>query len=461
MFLRKEIILFLVGIAMVTHGYHCFAQRWAGMDKGFICFYAGASGYELAIDNKNQLCISGTLPENGYCEEWRVPARWNGNSWDKLGDLYTSIYFLTLGSYKDTLYTFNSYYGNNYSNFLKWNGTTWDSIAGGPSSVSMYAMLEYDGVLYASGAFEKCAGDSANLVFSYDGYEVKPLVRYFDYPSLGLALAFYHDTLFVAGSFRNEQDQIFHFGSVYDFDIHQVGQGLQTNCIVEAMEVHDGVLWLGGTFGPGNFGSDQFNFLAYYDGHSIQLSPWQPDGRVVALKSHNNELYVAGWFAHIEELEAHCVAKINDFGYFSLNPDTVYSQAGHPASYSPGIVRDIEVWNDTLYLSGAFGSIGSSTELNCIAKLNRSLSANVPSLPENVLLYPNPFNDYIILETGALFLQNAHLNLYDTAGKRILTDSWPSGERKRRMPLGNLPSGLYLLTIESNQGRITKRIVKE
>jgi len=460
MFIRKRITHLVCALTLVACGHQCVAQNWLSMDKGLSCFYQSIV-YELTVDEaNNRLLASGNIYNDGYCEEYRTIAAWVNNDWIPISPPVSSIYFTTFGFYNDTLFSANSIEGFDNSNFVKWGGAAWDTIQGGPPSNSMYCMEEHGGYLYASGAFNECAGDSANLVFRYDGQTVEPLVDWFDSPSWGLALAFFHDTLFVGGNFDDYQREIHTLASVYDFDIHSVGQGLNSNSIIEAMAVHDGKLWLGGAFGVGNLDTDEYTYLAYYDGHRIYPSPYQPDGRVTALKSYNNELYMAGWFAHIEDLESHCVAKINDFGYFSMNPDTVYDKYGQFSSYELGIVRDMEIWNDTLYIGGTFASIGLDTALNCVAKLNRSLSGTNQLLQSDISLYPNPTSDNITLETNSYFNQVAAIKIYDSVGRHIFSDTWPLGERKKEIKLETIARGVYFLTVETNIGITTKRLVK-
>lgn len=450
-------------VFLVTLCHQGFAQKWLGMDKGFVCSISGSTAYELLVDEPtNKFFVSGILPENGNCEEFRTPGVWNGEYWEKIGTSTPSIYFLTMGMFHDTLFSTNPVEGLYKSSFIKWNGAAWDTIANAPTSFNMYEMQEHQGFLYVAGGFQQCANDSANLIFRYNGYEVEPLVDWFADDGFAQTLEFYHDTLFIGGRFFNHDDNVFNLASVYDMNVHSVGQGLLSNCNVETLAVHDGVLWIGGAFGPGNFESNQWNYLAYYDGHSIKLSPWQPDGRVVALKSYNNELYMAGSFAHIEDIESHCIAKINDYGYFGLNSDTVYTQYGAAASYQIGIVRDMEIWNDTLYLAGAFGSIGLDTALNCIAKLNTSLTVSSTPLDiEHIYLFPNPAKDVLILQCDFYFNEQASIEIFDATGRLVMQDYWPISERKKQIFIEELASGAFVVTIKSSSGRRSMRFIKE
>jgi hypothetical protein len=426
------------------------------MDGGFGCELL-ALVYDLEVVD-NHLYLSGVLGDNYHCEEWRMPARWNGNSWEKIGDALVHIQWSSLTSYRGELYSNNPFFGYDGSWLMKWNGSQWDSIPGGANG-PLYHMMEHEDYLYCAGSFSECGGQPANLVFRYDGEHIEPLVESFDDWCYGYAMAFYNDTLFVGGNFQDYNREVYALASVHNNQVHRVGQGLPPSCNLSALEVHNGVLWLGGYISPGVIGPDSYT-LAYYDGHSITPSPWQPDGRVKALKSYRNELYIAGRFAYIQDKEAHGLAKINDFGYFSLNTDSLFRHDGTFGSYSFNIVNDLEIWNDTLYLAGAFGRIGDHENLNGIAKLNRALSADAESNINSVVIYPNPTNNFITLETDRFFNQDAEVICYDASGRLLFRQTWPFGERQYRLNLRHLTAGLYFVTVETEQGVESHRIIK-
>lgn len=462
MHFRQTLVNLICLVAATISNQSCFSQLWLNMDQGFGCVLHGTVIREIFADSENDLLyVSGELFSDGYCEEWRNPGVWNGQAWERVGDEPApSIYFHTIGNFRGNLYSSNllDYFAENY--FVQWNGSSWDYISPGPNG-ALYSMVEHNDYLYVSGVFNRIGETPANLVFRYDGETIEPLVDSFAQVAFGNSIAFYDDTLFVGGSFFNYDDQVFHLGSVFNNRIHRVGQGLNWDCLIETLCVHDGVLWLGGYFGPGNFDAEQHYYLAYYDGYTIRPAPWQPDGRVVELTSYNNELYLAGWFAHIEELESHGIAKINDFGYYALNPDTLYRIPDIPGSYSFDIVETMEIWNDTLYIGGNFTAIGSNTELNRIAKLNRALTAHPQDLADDLLLYPNPALNEIALQTNTFFNQDATISIFDASGRLVQTGIWTMAERRKQLQVNHLQNGVYLIRIETESASIVKRFVKQ
>ncbi len=73
---------------------------------------------------------------------------------------------------------------------------------------------------------------------------------------------------------------------------------------------------------------------------------------------------------------------------------------------------------------------------------------------EEVVIYPNPVDDIVMLEThGRASLQN--VIIYDVNGRKVISTS------ESQIDISNLPSGVYLMKIESSDGIFYKKIIKE
>ena len=73
---------------------------------------------------------------------------------------------------------------------------------------------------------------------------------------------------------------------------------------------------------------------------------------------------------------------------------------------------------------------------------------------EEVVIYPNPVDDIVMIEThGRASLQN--VIIYDVNGRKVLSTS------ESQIGISNLPSGVYLMKIESSDGIFYKKIIKE
>lgn len=88
---------------------------------------------------------------------------------------------------------------------------------------------------------------------------------------------------------------------------------------------------------------------------------------------------------------------------------------------------------------------------------------DVPVGVESLKVYPNPFNERLSIEIDILEATNLSLKLYDTAGKQLANRNLnkPSiGLTTVHFDLENIPSGIYLLGIETEKGRTVRRVVK-
>jgi len=78
----------------------------------------------------------------------------------------------------------------------------------------------------------------------------------------------------------------------------------------------------------------------------------------------------------------------------------------------------------------------------------------------NLVIYPNPANDYIYVEYDSKDNQKVNLVLMDIYGK-IVFDKNIGNAKSRKIDISNLKNGIYLLTIESlkNKELTTKKII--
>jgi len=88
-----------------------------------------------------------------------------------------------------------------------------------------------------------------------------------------------------------------------------------------------------------------------------------------------------------------------------------------------------------------------------------TLSSTDFELESNLKIYPNPFNSQITFDFGNSY-ENVTVLIYDITGKQLYKNSF-SGNQLVVNNLGNLPSGIYVATLTTENGTsITKKIVK-
>ncbi|MFD0989482.1 LamG-like jellyroll fold domain-containing protein [Mariniflexile jejuense] len=85
-----------------------------------------------------------------------------------------------------------------------------------------------------------------------------------------------------------------------------------------------------------------------------------------------------------------------------------------------------------------------------------TLSVSKTRIENDIKLYPNPVNDNLYIEVKAL--TNVSVQVLDINGRQI-TEKKLVGS-KNMLDTSKLQSGIYLINIKSDQGRITKKLVK-
>ena len=74
-----------------------------------------------------------------------------------------------------------------------------------------------------------------------------------------------------------------------------------------------------------------------------------------------------------------------------------------------------------------------------------------------VVIYPNPATDFVMVNNGTGIDQ---VRLYSLTGALVL-DEAVNGTASHRLDLDCLPAGAYLLSVDTPEGIITERIMKE
>ena len=85
------------------------------------------------------------------------------------------------------------------------------------------------------------------------------------------------------------------------------------------------------------------------------------------------------------------------------------------------------------------------------------MNVNENSHNSDVNIYPNPADDKVYIETQA---QTVNIEIYDIFGRRQVTMT-PSHQGNVTIDVANLKSGIYFIKINTNEGNIVKRIIKQ
>ncbi|MDO8971042.1 MAG: T9SS type A sorting domain-containing protein [Saprospiraceae bacterium] len=75
------------------------------------------------------------------------------------------------------------------------------------------------------------------------------------------------------------------------------------------------------------------------------------------------------------------------------------------------------------------------------------------------MIAPNPADDVLRLTLPEALSSDALVSLYNTAGQRIRTWTLAAGNTFQSLQIGDLPEGIYAVSIENEAVRGVKKVV--
>jgi len=83
------------------------------------------------------------------------------------------------------------------------------------------------------------------------------------------------------------------------------------------------------------------------------------------------------------------------------------------------------------------------------------------NLTKEIKLYPNPVRDFFYVGTP-LSLGEVHLHIFSVKGEEMTNiDITETGRNEKRLDMRQLPTGMYIITIATDEGDIIRRIIKQ
>ena len=89
----------------------------------------------------------------------------------------------------------------------------------------------------------------------------------------------------------------------------------------------------------------------------------------------------------------------------------------------------------------------------------RMAKYNELELGDIVKVYPNPVKDVLNINVGSHQIKN--VNIYDVNGRLILENNINHHSSNVQLKIPQIKSGIYLLSIETNNGILFKRLIKQ
>lgn len=316
-------------------------------------------------------------------------------SWQNVGG-GTNFPVNTLLSWGGALYVGGSFTAVDGSalqaqGIVRWTSNGWQTIAnpGAGGNGKINAMTIYQGKLIVGGDFTGIGSTSANNLAAYD-----PTTNTWSSVGGGVngevhALYVYDGELLVGGSFTivgslpNEQTIAFFArwdGTSWKAPDPSNSLYLLVGGYPLAFAEYNGKLYVGGNFIAAYYNQTDKAYLAIWDKATQTLLPacapgQAPDNNVRALAVWNNKLYIGGAFQTIGGVSSPRLAALNGTTYQAV-----------PGSPSSGRVQALLPTPSDLYVAGSFTSAGGQT-VNRIARLslNGTWSALGPGIGPTIV----------------------------------------------------------------------------
>lgn len=98
----------------------------------------------------------------------------------------------------------------------------------------------------------------------------------------------------------------------------------------------------------------------------------------------------------------------------------------------------------------------------CQVKIVTALGKQQVQLNQNILIYPNPANNYINISNLPYTVEEIHIILVNTLGQKVLDKYFTSCNKETiSLDISDLPKGLFIVQIDTNIGRHQARFIKE
>ncbi|MFN6377953.1 MAG: T9SS type A sorting domain-containing protein [Flavobacteriales bacterium] len=450
------------------------AQLWQPLDEGVIC--DDMLGPTHAITNiyydpqLNIIDVIGYFMYTNECEENRGFTFWDGENWNSYPSS-CNIPPHSLLTFQEEKYSMGGIVcGTTNNNLYKLVDNNWTLINTIPNTYGYSLLKEIDNRMYIGTSLQEDENGDIPALLEYninnEDYSVIAKKSTFNLVNFEELLVF-NDSLFMGGKFNcnppwQPDNRINNLAKIQGDTLVKVGQGLNPNSHTYSMCVHRDTLFIGGIFGSENFPgftNAPYVFLIYYHNGQLKPYPIQANAYISTMVSHDDVLYLGGWFTEIGNEMCYGVGAIIDNEVISLNTDQLLNPYGYEIEAFAHAINKLLVVDDHLYMAGRFDYIGDDGPYGNIAKLSTSLS-EFSKVVEDKLnwemkLYPNPADEYITLEIplGA----QGTLQIFNNLGQLVHQEY--ISQVKTDIFISNLNSGAYHCVFKTPNNTTSERII--
>lgn len=298
-------------------------KSWDGLD--FSNIESGVSGEVYSIVRyKDEIYFGGEIRKaysnRNNISVWSIVS-WNGNSWnDVAGGLQKSNigdWISSMEVFDDELYIggiFNKVGNVETNSIARWNGNSWQNVGDGivntgPIFGMVCCMTKTNNGLYVAGSFTKAGNISTNNIAKWDGNSWSSLGNGVDFTIS--TMTFFNRELYVCGIDEANIVQIMKWNGVTWESVTKNGLD-ESNCNIYDFEVYENELYICGNFHVGN---DSKNIA------KLNEMKWIPvtsqgvyeneyfDGYVYCMSVFDSSLYLGGYFKKAEDIEVNNITR--------------------------------------------------------------------------------------------------------------------------------------------------------
>ncbi|UKN02100.1 T9SS type A sorting domain-containing protein [Paracrocinitomix mangrovi] len=446
-----------------SHGFEVKELKWIqpGYPPNTVTMpVGGGANNEVKIlksdTYRNQMVIAGEFTELDSLPCLKIGVYKNDQLSCLGGGLSGIIYDVEVKS--DGIYCFGAFNHNNEVYPMAfYNDTTWafDSIPGVTEATITSAVTSttFQYLLHVSVVSSLNPGKSElwNLDFN-EGW-----IKMAEVNGTVLDMAYNLDNGFIYGGlfdsvyvYTNGQlDSSFYaknaVHNVYYQQWKAVGENLSDT--IYTIESYGNSIYLAGA--SSNINNDAIYLSQYLNGNLLPLLQYNNSGlsynsQILDLAFLQDELYFAGSF----DLYAG-VVQGNNLGVYNLSFDSA-----SPYSMLDDHVNAVCVFNNQLYIGGAFVLGGFNTQLNHLAKVSSWVGID-EELEEEISVFPNPFNDKLKLSQS---FNEASYKIFNSSAQLVKSGVIENNEINN---LSDLEKGAYIMHIQEEDKTYTLRVIKE
>jgi hypothetical protein len=343
-------------------------------------------------------------------------AKWDGNSWTKLGGINSSTFnsniYSLVNDINNSIYAGGGFTNGNGNYYVsKWDGSKWSELGGSNNSL-------FDGVI-------------RTLLSDKNG------------------------NLFIGGNFSNDSSN-FYIAKWDGSSWSELGGSNNSTFFGQINTLSKDIN--GNLYTAGYFTLNKVGYTTYYVAKYSSTTTPLTLTSFTAQASETNQIKTS-WQTATEINTSHFIVEQSSDGKTFTAKGTVKAVGSGANSYT----FDVPLFLNTP--SGDMGGLGVRFfRLKMIDKdgsftyskvVSVSLTTNNSPL---ITINPNPAKDYTTISFSNS-VQKATISVYDITGKTVIKQSIQSNENSVRLNTSNLTKGAYIIEVITDKGSIKEKLI--